>query len=325
MIRRHSLLQRNIAEHPVLNPLVSAHVRETHQPHHPPQTGTYFNKFLVAKRHDKNYVVIEGNRRLAAIKEIRGNLEKYKERKSYLDKVPVIVFPDQQDDAQNNDPRVYLGVRHLLGFREWPPLAKAEFLEKESKKPGGLEQVIKEVRLTRQQVRRFLIPYRLLKEAKVKLPEGEDFWVLGEALQRAGVKKFLQLDVETNSLEILGYNKGNLKLLLDDLYGPREASVKQRDVSAKKVHDTRDLSTYASVLSSDKAASVLHSGKGLTEAAIYVDTTEQSQTRLSKIVKELNLLIRKLMQQEKTPEAISVHQAYKELDSAIKAYLKKHA
>jgi ParB-like nuclease family protein len=130
---------------------------------------------LVAKRHDGKLIVIEGNRRLAAIKEIRADLNKYKERKSDLHKVPVIVFPDKEDGEQSNDARVYLGVRHLLGFREWPPLAKAEFLEKESKKTGGLEQVIKEVRLTRQQVRRFLIPYRLLKEAKVKLPEGKTF------------------------------------------------------------------------------------------------------------------------------------------------------
>jgi hypothetical protein len=44
------LLQRYVAEHPVLNPLVSAHVRETNQPHNPPQTRTYFNKFLGAVR-----------------------------------------------------------------------------------------------------------------------------------------------------------------------------------------------------------------------------------------------------------------------------------
>ncbi|MGA7522727.1 MAG: hypothetical protein WBW84_09595, partial [Acidobacteriaceae bacterium] len=41
-----ALLQRYVAEHPVLNPLVSTHDRETHQPHNPPQTRTYFNKFL---------------------------------------------------------------------------------------------------------------------------------------------------------------------------------------------------------------------------------------------------------------------------------------
>ena len=135
--------------------------------------------------------------------------------------------------------------------------------------------------------------------------------MLAEALQRAGVKKFLQLDVDPKTLDILSYDKGKSKLILDDLYGARGSSVRQQDTIAKKVHDTRDLSTYASVLSSEKASTVLHSGKGLTEAAIYVDTREQSQSRLSKIVKELGVLIRKLLHQERTAEAAAVQQAFR--------------
>jgi len=46
MIRRHSLLQRNIAKHPVLNPLVSSHIHWTITLNYSPQTRTYFNKFL---------------------------------------------------------------------------------------------------------------------------------------------------------------------------------------------------------------------------------------------------------------------------------------
>jgi hypothetical protein len=280
---------------------------------------------LVVKRQGDKYVVIEGNRRLAAIKEIRANFDRYKKRRSNLDSVPVIVFPDQVKDGQGNEARVYLGLRHLLGFREWLPAAKAEFLDNESRKPGGLEQILKEVRLTKQKARRFLIPYRLLNDAKFKLPDGEDFWVMAEALQRAGVKKFLQLDVDSSTLEVRGYNKANLKLLLDDLYGPRDAALKIRNVAAKKVHDTRDLSTYGLVLSSEKATAVLHGGKGLSEAAIYVDSREQSQTRLARITKELGVLISKLMRQDKSGEAVTVNRAFKELESSIKAYLKEHA
>lgn len=280
---------------------------------------------LVVRREGDHFTVVEGNRRLAAVKEIRGNPEKYPNRKSDLDSIPAIVFPDKVEDQQGTNLRVYLGVRHLMGFREWPPLAKAQFLELESKKVGGLDGVIKEVRITKQQARRFLLPYRLLNDASIRLPGGEDFWVLGEALSRTGVKKFLQLDVDSDSLEILGYSKSNLKLLLDDLYGPREGTLRQRDVRAKKVRDTRELSTYSSILSSDKAAAALHSGKSLDEAAIYVDTREQSQKRLQNTTKSLGLLIRKLVQNEKAPEAAALHQAVKQLDVAVKAYLKKHA
>lgn len=281
---------------------------------------------LIVRREGDHYLVVEGNRRLAAVKEIRSNFAKYEHRKSDLDLVPVLVFPDIKNDAiQQSQMRVYLGVRHMLGFREWPPIAKAQFLEREIKRVGSLDQTIKEVRISKQQARRFLLPYRLLTSANFSLPGNEDFWVLGEALGRTGVKKYLQLDIDSNTLHINKYNKTNLKVLLDDLYGPREASTKQRNINEKKVHDTRDLSTYASILSSDKAASVLHSGKSLREAEIYIDTREESRNKLTKLVKELGLLLRKVMENDKTAEANKVLFAFKELESSVKVYLKKYA
>jgi ParB-like chromosome segregation protein Spo0J len=74
---------------------------------------------LVVKHHNGRFLVIEGNRRLAAIREIRANPQRYTGRKSDLEKIPVLVFPDKPDEQQKNEMRVYLGVRHLLGFREW--------------------------------------------------------------------------------------------------------------------------------------------------------------------------------------------------------------
>jgi transposase len=59
------LLQRYVAEHPVLNPLVSAHVRETNQPHNPPQTRTYFNKFLVRAREAAKQDQMQARHRLS--------------------------------------------------------------------------------------------------------------------------------------------------------------------------------------------------------------------------------------------------------------------
>jgi vacuolar-type H+-ATPase subunit I/STV1 len=281
---------------------------------------------LIVKRQGEKFIVVEGNRRLAAVNEIRNNPDKYQGRKTDFDKVPTIVFPDQADnELQQSQMRIYLGVHHMMGFREWPPLAKAHFLEREIQRVGSLERTIKEVRIKKQEARRFLLPFRLLKEAKMPLPESEDFWVLAEALSRTGVKNFLQLDVDPNNLQILGYDKANLKVLLDDLYGPRVASTKQRNTADKKVQDTRELSRYASVLSSEKASVVLHGGKSLREAEIYVDTREESRNKLSKVVSELGLLIQKVLEKDKTPEANTVLQSFKELNAAVKAYLKKNA
>jgi ParB/Sulfiredoxin domain len=281
---------------------------------------------LIVKSLGDKFVVIEGNRRLAAVKHIRSNLERYPQRRSNLDSLPVLVFPEKTDDQQQNEMRVYLGIRHLLGFREWPPISKAQFLDRESKKPGGLDLVFKEVRITKQEVRRFLVPFRLLNAAGLSLPPGENFWVLGEALSRTGVKKFLQLDVDPNTMEVRSYDKTNLARLLDDLYGTKIPGTRKRDVSSRKVKDTRDLSTFAKVLASDKARTYLHSGKGLQEASIYVDTEEQSLGRLPKITREVAALVRRLASQNpKNPEAQSLLNASKHFEQAVKAFLKKHA
>ncbi len=278
---------------------------------------------LVVKRKRKKFVVVEGNRRFAAIRHIRSHPDQYQGHKSDLESIPALVFPDKPDQQQQNEMRVYLGVRHLVGFREWPPISKALFLERESKNKGGLDQVIKETRLTRSQVRRFLVPYRLLQRAGVSLPKGEDFWVLGEALQRAGVKKFLQLEVDPKSLDVIGYDKKSLTLLLNDLYGPKKGT--DRAAGARVVFDTRDLSRLSRVLESEKAGSVLHGGKSLEEAEIYVDTREESLSRLSKVTKAVGLLLKKLVPGSKDPEGAKVLQLFKRFETAVKGFISKNA
>jgi len=281
---------------------------------------------LIVRRDGDKLIVVEGNRRLGAVRHIRANLDKYPNAKSSLDKIPVLVFPGTTDETQESAMRVYLGVRHLLGFREWPPASKAIFLDRESKNAGGLDQIIKEVRITKQQARRFLVPYRLLNKGNLPLPPGEDFWVLGEALARTGVKSFLQLDVDPNTLEIRSFNRKNLSRLMDDLYGQRVATTKRRDPATRKVKDTRDLSLFARILSSDKARAFLHKGKTLREASIYVDTREESLTRLTKATKEMALLVRKVLaKNSKNAEAIALHNAFKGLEGAVRAFLKEHA
>jgi hypothetical protein len=51
----------------------------------------------------------------------------------------------------------------------------------------------------------------------------DDFWMLGEALGREGVKKFIQLDVDSTDLHINSFDKSKFRLVLDDLYGPKES------------------------------------------------------------------------------------------------------
>lgn len=275
---------------------------------------------LVVRRKGERFVVVEGNRRLAAIREIEAHPDIYKGRTEDLGEIPALVFPEQPDAQQKNEMRVYLGVRHLLGFREWPPLSKAQFLDRESRAPGGLDSVINEMRISKSQARRFLVPFRLLLDAKLEIPKGEDFWVLGEALQRSGIKKFVQLEVDSSTLEIVDYNKKNLNLLLDDLYGP-EKKDGTRDANKKVVGETRELSRLSRVLGSEKAAAALRAGKTLEEAEIHVDTREESLKRLEKIAHELGVVVKKVTAGRKDSVSQSLNSACKALGAATDGFL----
>lgn len=283
-----------------------------------------YEPLVVRKKSEKGdkYVVIEGNRRLAAVKYLRQHFDAYPQRKNDIDAIPVLVFSTKQTAVEKQNVRAYLGVRHLLGIREWPPLSKAQFLEKESKAVGSLDTVLREVRLSKTQARRFLIPYRLLKKAGRDMPHGEDFWVLAEALNRAGVKEYIELETD-DALEITEYSKTKLAQVLDDLYGPVSPETGKRIAAKRKVAETRQLSLYAKILATEKACDELHGGKELSEAAIYVDTKEESLARLEKLVSQLKLLVNKIVPASK--KGAKLRDAVHELEQAVKAFVRQDA
>lgn len=91
---------------------------------------------LVVYQHPKKsgeYIVIEGNRRLTAVKLLHDPYECDKpssqmlalsqESKYKPEKIPVVI-QDNRDDVLP-----YLGFRHITGIEEWQPLAKARYLK----------------------------------------------------------------------------------------------------------------------------------------------------------------------------------------------------
>lgn len=76
------------------------------------------------------YIVVEGNRRLAAVLLLRDPANAPSRRQAVEalaespgpETLPVIIFP-RRDDILD-----YLGYRHITGIKEWEPLAKARYL-----------------------------------------------------------------------------------------------------------------------------------------------------------------------------------------------------
>lgn len=176
---------------------------------------------------DGKFYVIEGNRRLAALKLLNG--EKIgdgepepsiptisPEAAELLKEVKVQVgWEEEQLEA-------YLGYKHVTATREWPPEAKARFVLERCKgdfSTDSLTKFAKRLGTTLPTLRRWLIAYLTLKQAEAvgkfdpsKAPSKRYFGTFYTLLGSQEVQKFLSLSSEqlmespvpANHLEELG-------------------------------------------------------------------------------------------------------------------------
>ena len=274
---------------------------------------------IVVRKEASHYVVVEGNRRLAAIRHILENKERYKKesnRLGDLQSIAALVFPRKPSAQRSQEQRVYLGVRHLFGFREWPPESKARYLDAHITNEQDVQRLMRELNIKRQDLQRYLVPYRLRAKAKALWAEhrDQDFWVLGEGLSRAGIKSYIELEVERGPLRISSFDRNKLKHLLRYVYGSPSANRKDR-----LIKDTRELSTLARLLQSRRAAAALENGRTLSDAAVIVESRDESRRRLKKLVSECRIVVRRF---GTTHETQDLRESFKEFSRATTAFLK---
>lgn len=175
--------------------------------------GFWTQEALIATRENlyngKVLVVIEGNRRLAALKYLRAAYEgnplnrKWKaiaERSALPDnlftRIPY-VLADERKDVE-----AFLGFRHVTGIKEWRPAEKAEFIAKLIDERGmTYEQVGRKIGSRAPTVRQNYIAYRMLRQIEetvedfpVDLAESR-FSVMYLSLRTTGVQHYLGIDV----------------------------------------------------------------------------------------------------------------------------------
>jgi ParB/Sulfiredoxin domain len=241
---------------------------------------------LIVRRENSNFIVIEGNRRLAAVQSILSDTQKYPQHvRERLHEIPVLIFPDGAHRGDSEEALRYLGVKHLFGFRDWPPTSKAMFLDHRVRSKKSLEQVLKELNISRQEVARYLLPYRLKQAARraFKKVNAEDFWSLAESFGRKKIRIYVQLDVDTRTMRIKSFDPVKLGHLAQFLYGKR-----------RRVTDTRQLSTLGKVLGSPRAAAKLERGASLEEASLFVASKEETIMQLQKQLERLLARIKTL-------------------------------
>lgn len=154
------------------------------------------------------HVVVEGNRRLAALKllqqAIKGEIESRKWTEiidgkkladNFFNSIPFIEVSDRKAVS------AYLGFRHVTGIKEWNPAEKAQYISKLIDEGLSYDEVRRKIGSKMPTVRQNYIAYKLLRQMEQQ--EGiaiskveEKFSVLYLSLRTRGAQQYLNVDIQ---------------------------------------------------------------------------------------------------------------------------------
>ena len=232
---------------------------------------------------DNKYIVVEGNRRLTAIKLLR-NPELARVRKESVreivteakvipEDVPVIVY-DKREDILD-----YLGYRHITGVKDWGPLEKARYLEQlyivhkgEQNKGTIYSKLAKMIGSKANYVYKLYQALKLYDKANdeayygAKISEEQiSFSLITTALGYNEIVEFLGLNESQNDI-LENLNEDNYKKLFLWLF----------DKESQKVFDSRQISALAEIVAKPIELAKLESGSSIEEAVLYTEAPSKA-------------------------------------------------
>ncbi|GBU26711.1 hypothetical protein R84B8_00221 [Treponema sp. R8-4-B8] len=232
---------------------------------------------LVVPANKNEYTVVEGNRRLAALKILsnpslatvrqKSVEEIVNSKKNSPNEIPCILHKNRDDILD------YLGYRHITGVKSWGVLEKARYVEqlfKKHKIKGPLEENYKilasMIGSRADHVGRLLSSLKLYELANdksyfdIKINEKEvDFSILYTAVGYNNIREHIGLE-RTGDIELNQINLKNFEFIFRCLYDP-----------SKKIEESRELADLNSVVGNKRALSEYKKGTPLSEAIYYTD------------------------------------------------------
>jgi ParB-like nuclease domain len=221
---------------------------------------------LIVRPEGQNYVVVEGNRRLAALRSMvksEDPIEEQAVQDHQLSTPPCLVFSGDEKQLL-----AYLGLRHLSKTKDWSTSAKGAFVERILRAGIDLQEAGRLTNTTTNALRLILLTRRLLEQANelgLELTgtggDGETvFWQLGDAVRRARTKAYLRLMENPDPLLAPEYDQSRFENLIGWLYGnPKTGQL-------RVINSIRDIATLDSCLGHERATKALESGASLAEA-----------------------------------------------------------
>lgn len=232
---------------------------------------------LITPENNGMYIVVEGNRRLAALKLLANpDLASVKQnslkeiiplKKKDFEKIPCINH-NKRDDILD-----YLGYRHITGVKSWGPLEKARYLQQlfeKNEKSGSTEDnyktLAKMIGSRANHVGRLLGSLKLYDLANdeayfnIKIDPSEiDFSILYTAVGFKHIHQYIGLN-SPGDVDVKHINRSNFKFIFKCLFGPD-----------KKITDSREISNLNSVIGNRAALEEFKKGMDLSEAIYFTD------------------------------------------------------
>lgn len=273
---------------------------------------------VIGANNTGNYIVIEGNRRLAALKLIYGSMYgsikppkwladrldemKFAKDDDLFSRLPILVA-DSRDDVS-----AYLGFRHVTGIKEWRPVEKAEFITGLIESKGlNYKDVAREIGSRTDTVRQNYTAFKMLMQ--MEATEGIDwneveerFSILFLSIRSGGTRDFLGVtlsgDHPSTQNPIPDSKKENAKKFATWVFGDRDA--KKRPV----VKESRNIDKFGEILASSRAVDYLSTAPSPDFETAYSLTSSADLVidPLLEGTRHLRLAIRELEGREADPD-----------------------
>lgn len=260
------------------------------------QQGYFPGEPLLVVKEGDDYTVVEGNRRLAAVKLLTRELDPPEKKTrtvqdiiqsstkiDTLSKLPCLIYEAREDVLR------FIGYRHITGVKEWDALSKAKYL-KEIKETfyaeDGLNDEIifkklaAEIGSRADYVALLLTSLSIYDKArdsefyKLRMNDNDvEFSLITTALGYKDITTWLGLETKKD-YNLVGLDEDNLKNLFKWMFVADEDGL-------TSLRDSRNLSKLADIVTSQSAINHLNKQKDIEQAFLY---TEGPSKALSKIL-----------------------------------------
>lgn len=294
------------------------------------ENGFFPGEPIIAISEGENYVVIEGNRRLAAIKLLSNpeiatispksvqSLSEEASAQGHIPKKVWVYVVDKREEVEN-----YLGFRHVTGVKQWPVISKARYLnhlyeQKDRKDYQTYKELAREIGSKAPYVRRLLTGYKafeLIQSRKYfNIPdldeENFDLSLITDAItMHSALSNYIGVDMEADN-PFENIDQERLKEVTFWLY-------EKLSNGKTRIGDNRNLRVLNKVIQNIEARDAFISGdKSLKEAAELTDIVDENiRLYLNKALQNLTEA-QKIVHRSSSPDKSDRDIAEEIIDSA---------